>query len=188
MRSKNVCASACIALAMTSAGGLHAQEAGVTNQGASEVTLPPVVVAAPKQRIAQKPKTKPKGTDTTQSGTTSGQAEDVDVEGVGTDGGLSGNGLPGTAGVFTLGQIDMVGGTAITNEAMWTFSKTTLDQALALAPGVAASNSGGSRNEQLIFVRGFDRWQVPLSIDGITIYRPADNRIDFASFLTADIS
>ncbi|CEJ87194.1 TonB-dependent receptor [Hyphomicrobium sp. GJ21] len=188
MRSKNVCASACIALAMTSAGSLHAQEAGATNQGASEVTLPPVVVAAPKQRIAQKPKTKPKGTDTAQSGSTSGQAEDVDADGVGTDGGLSGNGLPGTAGVFTLGQIDMVGGSAITNDAMWTFSKSTLDQALALAPGVAASNSGGSRNEQLIFVRGFDRWQVPLSIDGITIYRPADNRIDFSSFLTADIS
>lgn len=84
----------------------------------------------------------------------------------------SSSGIPG---VFTLGQIDMVGGTAISNEAMRTFSKDTLDKALSLAPGVAASNSGGSRNEQLIFVRGFDRWQVPLSIDGIRIYRPADN-------------
>ena len=188
MRSKNVCASACIALAMTAAGNLHAQEASVSSQGASEVALPPVVVASPKQRIAQKPRSKPKGSDTAQAGSTSAQAENVDAVGSGGDGGLPGNGLPGTAGVFTLGQIDMVGGSAITNDAMWTFSKTTLDQALALAPGVAASNSGGTRNEQLIFVRGFDRWQVPISIDGITIYRPADNRIDFASFLTADVS
>jgi iron complex outermembrane receptor protein len=188
MRSKNVCASACIALAMTTAGNLHAQGAGVANQGASEVALPPVVVASPKQRIAQKPRLKPKGADAAQSGATSGEAEKVDADGGEGDSGLSGNGLPGTAGVFTLGQIDMVGGSAITNDAMWTFSKTTLDQALALAPGVAASNSGGTRNEQLIFVRGFDRWQVPISIDGITIYRPADNRIDFASFLTADVS
>jgi iron complex outermembrane receptor protein len=187
MRSKYVCASACIALAMTSAGHLQAQEASVNDQGASEVALPPVVVAAPKQRIAQKPRSKPKGTGTAQAGATSGQSENADVDGEG-NGGLLEKGLPGSAGVFTLGQIDMVGGSAITNDAMWTFSKTTLDQALALAPGVAASNSGGSRNEQLIFVRGFDRWQVPLSIDGITIYRPADNRIDFSSFLTADVS
>jgi iron complex outermembrane receptor protein len=172
---------------MTSVGNVNAQEANGNDQGASEVALPPVVVAAPKERIAQKPRTKSKGSDTAQSGSTSGQAEKVDVEGGG-DKGLAGQGLPGSAGVFTLGQIDMVGGSAITNDAMWTFSKSTLDQALALAPGVAASNSGGTRNEQLIFVRGFDRWQVPISIDGITIYRPADNRIDFASFLTADIS
>ena len=81
MRSKNVCASACIALAMTTAGNLHAQEAGVANQGASEVALPPVVVASPKQRIAQKPRLKPKGADAAQSGTTSGEAEKVDAKG-----------------------------------------------------------------------------------------------------------
>ena len=71
---------------------------------------------------------------------------------------------------------------------MWTFSKDTLPSALALAPGVNASNSGGSRNEQLIFVRGFDRFQVPLSIDGIRVYLPYDNRLDFARFLTPDVS
>jgi len=54
-------------------------------------------------------------------------------------------------------------------------------------PGVAASNSGGTRNERLIFVRGFDRFQVPLSIDGIRVYLPADNRIDFNRFLTPDL-
>jgi len=37
-------------------------------------------------------------------------------------------------------------------------------------------------------VRGFDRWQVPLMVDGVRIYLPADNRLDFARFLTADIA
>ena len=55
-------------------------------------------------------------------------------------------------------------------------------------PGVAASNSGGTRNERLIFVRGFDRFQVPLSIDGIRVYLPADNRLDYGRFLTPDIA
>ena len=66
------------------------------------------------------------------------------------------------ANVLTLGQLDLIGGTVITGDAMWAFSKNTLDSELALAPGVVASNSGGSRNEQLDFVRGFERFQVPL--------------------------
>ena len=35
---------------------------------------------------------------------------------------------------------------------------------------------------------GFDRFQVPLSIDGIRVYLPADNRLDFARFLTPDVA
>ncbi|WP_343062316.1 TonB-dependent receptor [Hyphomicrobium methylovorum] len=181
--------SLCAALMATTAGNLQAQEAASNNQSdVTSVPLPPVVVASPKQRIQQRPKYKPKAAGTeTASGEASNQTSDSDGEG---DGSISSPnaGLPGSAAVFTLGQLDMVGGSSITNDAMWTFSKNTLDQALSLAPGVSASNSGGSRNEQLIFVRGFDRWQVPLSIDGIRIYRPADNRIDFSSFQTADIS
>lgn len=57
-----------------------------------------------------------------------------------------------------------------------------------MVPGVSAANSGGSRNERLIFVRGFDRFQVPLSIDGIRVYLPADNRLDFGRFLTPDLA
>lgn len=37
-------------------------------------------------------------------------------------------------------------------------------------------------------MRGFGRWQVPLSIDGVRIYLPADNRLDFRRFLTADLA
>ncbi|MCE7797180.1 TonB-dependent receptor [Sphingobium sufflavum] len=105
---------------------------------------------------------------------------------------------PDTASdAFTLGQITVVGaktndltiGTSNLNaEAMLTFNRPTLDEAVNLIPGVTASNSGGSRNERLIFVRGFDRFQVPLSIDGIRVYLPADNRLDFGRFLTADVS
>lgn len=98
---------------------------------------------------------------------------------------------------FELGQIVVtgqrpegiaVGGDTLTSEAIYAFSRTTLDEAVTLIPGVSAGNSGGSRNERLIFVRGFDRFQVPLSVDGIRVYLPADNRLDFGRFLTPDIA
>lgn len=182
-------------------GAALAQDAAVSDIGSAEATLPPVVVTAPKEKIVKQarpakkkyqpievddasPPSAKKAASSGNGGGEGGDPVDVDAASMDADVGTS-SGVPG---VYTLGQIDMVGGTAISNEAMRTFSKDTLDRALALAPGVSASNSGGSRNEQLIFVRGFDRWQVPLSIDGIRIYRPADNRIDFSSFLTPDMS
>lgn len=103
---------------------------------------------------------------------------------------------PGDA--FTLGQIIVsgqraddslvIGNAAIGADALYSFNRQSLDDAVNLLPGVTASNSGGSRNERLIYVRGFDRFQVPLSIDGIRVYLPADNRLDFGRFLTADIA
>jgi iron complex outermembrane receptor protein len=105
----------------------------------------------------------------------------------------------GRDGVFTLGEINViatpkdegpiVGGSVITREQTWTFEKNTLDQAVNLVPGVVGTlDSNGRRNESDIFVRGFGRWQVPLMIDGVRVYLPADNRLDFSRFLTADIS
>ncbi|MGO4338676.1 TonB-dependent receptor plug domain-containing protein [Labrys sp. KB_33_2] len=67
-------------------------------------------------------------------------------------------------------------------------NRNTLDDALATTPGVEVSNTGGSRNERLIYIRGFDRFQVPLYIDGVRVYLPADNRIDFGRFLTPDLA
>lgn len=99
--------------------------------------------------------------------------------------------------VFDLGQIIVygkrpeavsIGADTVTGEALFRFSRTTLDDAVALLPGVSASNSGGSRNERLISVRGFDRFQTPLSIDGVRVYLPADNRLDFGRFLTPDVA
>lgn len=64
----------------------------------------------------------------------------------------------------------------------------TLDDAVNLMPGVSSGNSGGTCNERLIFVRGFSRFEVPLTIDGIRVYLPADNRLDFGRFLTSGIA
>ncbi len=98
---------------------------------------------------------------------------------------------------FDLGQIVVraplpegiaVTGETMTQEAIETFNRNQLDDAINLMPGVASSNSGGSRNERLVFVRGFDRFQVPVSIDGIRVYLPADNRLDYGRFLTPDVA
>ena len=98
---------------------------------------------------------------------------------------------------YTLGELqvtartrggELIGGTVIGQEDLRRFDKVSLDRALDLAPGVIAGNSGGSRNERLVFVQGFDRFQTTLSIDGVRVFLPADNRIDFGRFLTADLS
>lgn len=99
--------------------------------------------------------------------------------------------------VYTLGEINVtarddagtpLGGSVLSDEEMWTHNRTSLDDALNLIPGVSSSNTGGSRNERTVTVRGFDRFQVPLSMDGIRVYLPADNRLDFNRFLTPDVS
>src|SRR5689334_18935829 len=114
---------------------------------------------------------------------------------------VAGPALAQSAGTFNLGQIETVTVTAaqvnqpvamsqstLSNDTLYTFHDTSLNQSLDMMPGVAASTSGGSRNEQLLFVHGFDRFQTPISIDGIRVYLPADNRLDFGRFLTADIA
>jgi iron complex outermembrane receptor protein len=109
----------------------------------------------------------------------------------------AGPAMPADDNAFTLGQIIVAapsaqgiatGGTTLSSEAIYIFNRNTLDEAVNLMPGVSSSNSGGSRNERLIFVRGFDRFQVPLSLDGIRVYLPADNRLDYGRFLTPDIA
>ena len=77
----------------------------------------------------------------------------------------------------------------VTPEDIWSFNRNTLDQAIKLVPGVSSTlDVNGRRNEHDVSVRGFGRWQVPLSIDGIQVYLPADNRLDFARFLTQDVA
>jgi len=100
--------------------------------------------------------------------------------------------------VFDMGQIVVVGGTegqpgvggaVLTSEQIWTFDRKSLDHAVNVVPGVISTfDANGRRNESDIFVRGFGRWQVPLSVDGVRIYLPADNRLDFSRFLTADVA
>ena len=103
--------------------------------------------------------------------------------------------------VFDLGRIlvsagQQAGGSAgqtisqsvTTADEIYTTDRNTLDDALRTVPGVSVSTTGGRRNERLLYVRGFDRFQVPLSIDGIRVYLPADNRLDFGRFLTPDLA
>lgn len=100
--------------------------------------------------------------------------------------------------VFDMGEIVVigttegipgVGGAILSRDQMWTFDRNSLDQAVNIVPGVISNmDSNGRRNESDIFVRGFGRWQVPLTLDGVRIYLPADNRLDFSRFLTADIA
>jgi iron complex outermembrane receptor protein len=101
--------------------------------------------------------------------------------------------------VFGLGEIVVtapkgqaepaaVGSSTLSAPAIAAYNRLTLDDAVNLMPGVYASNTGGSRNERLISVRGFNRFEVPLTVDGIRVYLPADNRLDFGRFLTADVA
>lgn len=158
-----------------------AQEAPATAAGdvtASEATpLPPLDVTAPSQPLS-KPKTSKakKSSSTATAAGTPTEAGETKGEG------------DGKTGIFTLGQLSMIGGATVSNETMWTFNTVTLPQAAALAPGVSMAQYGGTRNEGDVMVRGFDRWRVPLTIDGARIYLPADNRIDMNRFLTPDIA
>src|SRR5262249_16693686 len=100
------------------------------------------------------------------------------------------------AQVFTLGEVQVVGDRVtdassddrVSAEEIWNFNADTLTDAVKFVPGVTSNFiSNGGRNEGDISVRGFDRWRVPLEIDGIRVYLPADNRIDFNRFLTPDL-
>lgn len=105
--------------------------------------------------------------------------------------------LQDDAEVFVLGTITLqasgeehpAGTTStVSGEEALRQNRMTLDDTLRVMPGVNIGNTGGSRNERLLYVRGFDRFQVPLSIDGIRVYLPADNRLDFGRFLTPDLA
>jgi iron complex outermembrane receptor protein len=101
--------------------------------------------------------------------------------------------------VFNLGQIEQVTITSspfaeaisesvVTSVETFKFNAITVDRAIDLATGAASGTTGGPRNEKLYFVRGFDRFQSPLFVDGIRVYLPADNRIDLGFFNTATLS
>ena len=192
-------ASAC--LLVTEISPIRAQEAptpggDVTADEAS--VLPPVVVNSPNQPIVKRAAAARKANALSDPSGAAGTASQSDEDMSGDAAGLAvaGDGAPGIAtGVFTLGQLDMIGGSTITNDAMFTFNKSSLGQAVGVLPGVTwastgapSINSSGSRNEGDIFVRGFNRFQVPLSIDGVRVYLPADNRIDMNRFLTPDLA
>lgn len=102
-----------------------------------------------------------------------------------------GNSLPGLEQVTVYapgnnGGVSL-GGATITQADMQQFNRNTLDQAFVLASGTSVSLVG-ARNESNIWIRGFDRWRVPLYQDGIPVYLAYDDRIDFSRFTTIDLA
>ena len=103
------------------------------------------------------------------------------------------------ADVFDLGQIETVTITGtplsqaisestISSDDIYKFNALTVDRAIDLTTGAASGTTGGPRNERLFFIRGFDRFQSTLMVDGIRVYLPADNRLDIGFFPTAILS
>ncbi|CAN5184572.1 TonB-dependent receptor [soil metagenome] len=98
--------------------------------------------------------------------------------------------------VFSLGEITVsatpsgegtLGSTSIDTEEIRENDRNTVGEALDLLPGVNLSKQG-QRNEQMIWVRGFNLRQVPVFADGIPIYVPYDGYVDLGRFSTFDLS
>jgi iron complex outermembrane recepter protein len=98
--------------------------------------------------------------------------------------------------VFALGEVKVVanpdsqesiGSTTIDLDDIRDNNRYTVGTALEMVPGVNASRFG-ARNEQTVYVRGFDSRQVPLFVDGIPVYVPYDGYVDLARFTTFDLS
>jgi iron complex outermembrane receptor protein len=106
----------------------QAQEVAPTAAGdvsAAEATpLPPIEVTSPSQPLSKKKKAA--GGQAVSNSGGSGNAPEAKAAGDGSDG-------DGKPGIFTLGQLDMIGGSTVNNAAMWTFNTNTLEQAAALA-------------------------------------------------------
>src|SRR5262249_16650875 len=97
-------------------------------------------------------------------------------------------------GVFYLGRGDVtvtdptppVGVTVLPESEPRVFDRSSYAGLFTLAPGVTASKVG-PRNEDTVYLRGFDLRQTPLYVDGIPVYVPYDGYVDLARFLTADV-
>ena len=104
--------------------------------------------------------------------------------------------LPAVAAdTFQLGTIEVVGKAVpapanaeavITASELEQFNRDTVGQAVALVPGMSLSHN--SRNEDIVYLRGFDVREVPLFIDGIPTYVPYDGYVDFGRFTTFDLA
>lgn len=98
--------------------------------------------------------------------------------------------------VFPLGEITIratplregsLGSSAIEVEALRQNDRNTVGEALDLLPGINLSKQG-QRNEQMVWVRGFNLRQVPVFVDGIPVYVPYDGYVDLGRFTPFDLS
>ncbi len=107
------------------------------------------------------------------------------------------NATQGTrADVFNLGVVEVsaaainkVGSVArVGSEEMRRESINDVVEAAKFIPGVHIHASGGSRNENMITVRGFKSTHVPVYVDGVPVYFPYDGNIDLSRFLASSYS
>ncbi len=96
---------------------------------------------------------------------------------------------------FDLGRVEVSaeqslpgeGNNAVDAEVIQQENRETVADALDLLPGVTMNNVG-ARNEQTVYVRGFDLRQVPVFIDGVPVYVPYDGYVDLGRFTTFDLA
>ncbi|MCD9087268.1 TonB-dependent receptor [Stenotrophomonas sp. SY1] len=105
------------------------------------------------------------------------------------------SGAPAQAPVFTLGSVDVharrgtspvVAETVLDAEQIQSLDRNTVGEAVNVLPGVSLARN--SRNEDMVYLRGFDARQVPVFLDGIPLYVPYDGYVDFARFTTFDLA
>ncbi len=72
-------------------------------------------------------------------------------------------------------------------ESMEKMNRLTVSEAVNLMPGIVQTNIG-SRNESVVFIRGFDMKHIPVFIDGIPVYVPYDGYADLNRFTNFDLS
>ncbi len=98
--------------------------------------------------------------------------------------------------VFSLGEIKVTasplapsapGSNVLEAEDIRLHDKESVGTALNMAAGVSL-NKVGARNEEMVYVRGFDLRQVPVYMDGIPVYVPYDGYVDLGRFTTFDLS
>jgi iron complex outermembrane receptor protein len=103
--------------------------------------------------------------------------------------------LPAVASdAFQLGTVEVVGKvtpavageTTVTSGTLEDFNRDTVGAATALVPGMSVSHN--TRNEDIVYLRGFDARQVPLFVDGVPTYVPYDGYVDFGRFTTFDLA
>lgn len=91
---------------------------------------------------------------------------------------------------FELGEIvvsKIIDKETITLFEMKKYNSNDVSTSLRTLPSIMYYNSG-SRNESMVFIRGFDVRSVPVFVDGIPVYVPYDGYVDLARFTTFDIS
>lgn len=97
-------------------------------------------------------------------------------------------------GTFQLGTVVVTGHVGaepqpgeqvLDREAIGRLGKDTVGAAVGTLPG--ANVSRNSRNEDLVYLRGFDPRQVPVFVDGVPLYVPYDGYVDFSRFTTFDL-